>query len=119
MLRKCQGVFVAGEMIDWEAPTGGYLLQGCFSTGTRAGRSAATFRRGTATHPSRVLSSRMSDDEKDEGERHKKVTAATADAPMEEFISPTNQPSVPETPGAPERRTEQQGGSPDTLNDRD
>jgi predicted flavoprotein YhiN len=41
MLRKLPGVFVAGEMIDWEAPTGGYLLQGCFSTATRAGRSAA------------------------------------------------------------------------------
>ena len=40
MLRKLPGVFVAGEMIDWEAPTGGYLLQGCFATGTRAGRSA-------------------------------------------------------------------------------
>lgn len=42
MLRKLPGVFVAGEMIDWEAPTGGYLLQGCFSTGTRAGGRAAT-----------------------------------------------------------------------------
>jgi hypothetical protein len=42
MLRKLPGVFVAGEMIDWEAPTGGYLLQGCFATGTRAGRGAAT-----------------------------------------------------------------------------
>lgn len=41
MLRKAPGIFVAGEMIDWEAPTGGYLLQGCFSTGTRAGRAAA------------------------------------------------------------------------------
>lgn len=41
MLRKLRGVFVAGEMIDWEAPTGGYLLQGCFATGTRAGRAAA------------------------------------------------------------------------------
>ena len=38
MLQKMPGVFLAGEMIDWEAPTGGYLLQGCFSTGTRAGR---------------------------------------------------------------------------------
>ena len=45
MLRKMPGVFLAGEMIDWEAPTGGYLLQGCFSTGTRAGRSAATYAR--------------------------------------------------------------------------
>jgi uncharacterized flavoprotein (TIGR03862 family) len=43
MLRKAPGVFVAGEMIDWEAPTGGYLLQGCFATGTRAGKSAAKY----------------------------------------------------------------------------
>ncbi len=41
MLKRLPGVFVAGEMIDWDAPTGGYLLQGCFATGTRAGRSAA------------------------------------------------------------------------------
>ncbi len=40
MLRKLPGVFVAGEMIDWEAPTGGYLIQGCFATGTRAGHGA-------------------------------------------------------------------------------
>ncbi len=40
MLRSQPGVFVAGEMIDWEAPTGGYLMQGCFATGTRAGQSA-------------------------------------------------------------------------------
>jgi hypothetical protein len=44
MLRKMPGVFLAGEMIDWEAPTGGYLLQGCFSTGTRAGRAAAEYK---------------------------------------------------------------------------
>jgi uncharacterized flavoprotein (TIGR03862 family) len=43
MLRKLPGIFVAGEMIDWEAPTGGYLLQGCFATATRAGRAAAAF----------------------------------------------------------------------------
>lgn len=43
MLRKLPGIFVAGEMIDWEAPTGGYLLQGCFATATRAGREAANF----------------------------------------------------------------------------
>jgi uncharacterized flavoprotein (TIGR03862 family) len=43
MLRRMPGVFLAGEMIDWEAPTGGYLLQGCFSTGTRAGRAAAHY----------------------------------------------------------------------------
>lgn len=43
MLPKLPGIFVAGEMIDWEAPTGGYLLQGCFSTGTRVGRAAARY----------------------------------------------------------------------------
>jgi predicted flavoprotein YhiN len=43
MLRKCPGIFLAGEMLDWEAPTGGYLIQGCFSTGTRAGLAAAKF----------------------------------------------------------------------------
>ena len=43
MLRKAPGIFVAGEMIDWEAPTGGYLLQGCFATGTRGGRGAAMY----------------------------------------------------------------------------
>jgi uncharacterized flavoprotein (TIGR03862 family) len=43
MLQKMPGVFLAGEMIDWEAPTGGYLLQGSFSTGTRAGRAAAEY----------------------------------------------------------------------------
>jgi uncharacterized flavoprotein (TIGR03862 family) len=36
MLRSKPGVFAAGEMLDWEAPTGGYLLQGCFSTGVAA-----------------------------------------------------------------------------------
>ena len=36
MVKRLPGLFVAGEMIDWEAPTGGYLLQGAFSTGTRA-----------------------------------------------------------------------------------
>jgi hypothetical protein len=40
MVRRLPGLFVAGEMMDWEAPTGGYLLQGCFATGTRAARSA-------------------------------------------------------------------------------
>ena len=40
MLRKKPGVFVAGEMLDWEAPTGGYLLQACFATGAAAGRGA-------------------------------------------------------------------------------
>jgi uncharacterized flavoprotein (TIGR03862 family) len=38
MLRVRPGVFVAGEMLDWEAPTGGYLLQACLATGAAAGR---------------------------------------------------------------------------------
>ena len=40
MLRALPGVFVAGEMLDWEAPTGGYLLTGCFATATRAAHGA-------------------------------------------------------------------------------
>jgi uncharacterized flavoprotein (TIGR03862 family) len=40
MVRELPGVFVAGEMLAWDAPTGGYLLQGCFSTGTCAGEGA-------------------------------------------------------------------------------
>jgi uncharacterized flavoprotein (TIGR03862 family) len=42
-LAKLSGVFVAGEMIDWEAPTGGYLMQACLATGAAAGRGAARF----------------------------------------------------------------------------
>lgn len=41
MLRALPGVFAAGEMLDWEAPTGGYLLTGCLATGRWAGRAAA------------------------------------------------------------------------------
>ncbi len=48
MLRRLPGVFLAGEMIDWEAPTGGYLMQGCFATGTRAGAEALRWTRGSA-----------------------------------------------------------------------
>ncbi len=40
MLRRLPGTFVAGEMLDWEAPTGGYLLQASFSTGVVAGQGA-------------------------------------------------------------------------------
>jgi len=36
MLKNKPGIFIAGEMLDWEAPTGGYLLQACFSTGNHA-----------------------------------------------------------------------------------
>ena len=37
MLHDLAGVFCAGEMLDWEAPTGGYLLTACFASGLRAG----------------------------------------------------------------------------------
>lgn len=43
MLQGLPGVFVAGEMLDWEAPTGGYLLQGCFSTGIAAARGMGRY----------------------------------------------------------------------------
>ena len=43
MLRRLPGVFAAGEMLDWEAPTGGYLLQASFATGAAAGRGALTW----------------------------------------------------------------------------
>ena len=45
MLRDHPGVFVAGEMLDWEAPTGGYLLTACFASGHRAGSGAADWLR--------------------------------------------------------------------------
>ena len=40
MVRRLPGVFCAGEMLDWEAPTGGYLLTACFATGRAAGTGA-------------------------------------------------------------------------------
>lgn len=39
MIKALPGVFIAGEMLDWDAPTGGYLLQACFSTGVAAAES--------------------------------------------------------------------------------
>ncbi len=45
MVKRLPGLFVAGEMIDWEAPTGGYLLQGCFATGSLAAKSALAWLR--------------------------------------------------------------------------
>jgi len=44
MLRRRPGVFAAGEMLDWEAPTGGYLLQACLATGRAAGQGVLTWR---------------------------------------------------------------------------
>jgi len=46
MLKSQPGIFCAGEMIDWDAPTGGYLIQGCFSTATRAATGALQFLTG-------------------------------------------------------------------------
>ncbi|WP_414472276.1 NAD(P)/FAD-dependent oxidoreductase [Microvirga sp. M2] len=45
MLKRLPGVFAAGEMLDWEAPTGGYLLQATFATGLAAARGALKFLR--------------------------------------------------------------------------
>lgn len=44
MLLGRPGTFIVGEMLDWEAPTGGYLLQACFSTGVIAARAALAWR---------------------------------------------------------------------------
>ena len=44
MLRRHPGVFAAGEMLNWEAPTGGYLLQACLATGVAAGRGVLAWR---------------------------------------------------------------------------
>jgi hypothetical protein len=49
MVRMRPGLFIAGEMLDWEAPTGGYLLQGCFATGVAAAKGALAW---LATQPS-------------------------------------------------------------------
>jgi uncharacterized flavoprotein (TIGR03862 family) len=46
MAKSRPGVFVAGEMLDWEAPTGGYLLTACFATGRAAGLAAAAYAGG-------------------------------------------------------------------------
>ena len=45
MLKKLEGVFAAGEMLDWEAPTGGYLLSACLATGRAAGDGAGRWLR--------------------------------------------------------------------------
>jgi hypothetical protein len=54
-LRALPNVFVAGEMLDWEAPTGGYLLTACLGSGLHAGRAAASrLATGTAPDPVRA-----------------------------------------------------------------
>jgi uncharacterized flavoprotein (TIGR03862 family) len=47
MLQAKPGVFCAGEMVDWEAPTGGYLLNACLASGRVAGRGAAAYLKGS------------------------------------------------------------------------
>ncbi len=47
MLKKLPGVFCAGEMLDWEAPTGGYLLTGCFASGKAAGEGVVCYLKKT------------------------------------------------------------------------
>ncbi|MFC6337849.1 TIGR03862 family flavoprotein [Pseudomonas sp. CCM 7891] len=47
MLKRVPGVFCAGEMLDWEAPTGGYLLTGCFASGRVAGRGVLEWLRSS------------------------------------------------------------------------
>jgi uncharacterized flavoprotein (TIGR03862 family) len=46
MIRRLPGLFAAGEMLDWEAPTGGYLLQASFATGVAAGNGALKWLKG-------------------------------------------------------------------------
>jgi len=48
MLKKMPGVFCAGEMLDWDAPTGGYLLTACFASGRTAGQGVVNFLKGSA-----------------------------------------------------------------------
>jgi len=56
MLKKIPGVFCAGEMLDWEAPTGGYLLTACFATGRACGEGVVGWLRGQSLlHPSSLL----------------------------------------------------------------
>ena len=52
MLTKLPGVFCAGEMLDWEAPTGGYLLQACFASGRAAAHGALAHLKKTAQRAS-------------------------------------------------------------------
>ena len=49
MLKTRPGTFCAGEMLDWEAPTGGYLLSACFASGHRAGKGAVAWLKASMT----------------------------------------------------------------------
>jgi uncharacterized flavoprotein (TIGR03862 family) len=60
MIRRLPGMFAAGEMLDWEAPTGGYLLQASFATGAAAGKGALKWL-GNAVIASEAKQSRATD----------------------------------------------------------
>jgi predicted flavoprotein YhiN len=49
MIERLPGVFAAGEMLDWEAPTGGYLLQASFATGAGVGRGVLKWLEGESS----------------------------------------------------------------------
>jgi uncharacterized flavoprotein (TIGR03862 family) len=49
MIERLPGIFCAGEMLDWEAPTGGYLLTACFASGLVAGRGALAYLKARGT----------------------------------------------------------------------
>ena len=59
MLRARPGTFVAGEMLDWEAPTGGYLLQASFATGAAAGRGVLDWLRRDVSEAGRDVPARF------------------------------------------------------------
>jgi hypothetical protein len=50
MLKKVPGVFCAGEMLDWEAPTGGYLLTACFASGAVAATGVVRYLKNSGIH---------------------------------------------------------------------
>ncbi|AXE93701.1 TIGR03862 family flavoprotein [Paraburkholderia sp. SIMBA_050] len=52
MIERLPGMFCAGEMLDWEAPTGGYLLTACFASGLAAGRGALAYLEARGARPS-------------------------------------------------------------------
>ncbi|MEX2333355.1 MAG: NAD(P)/FAD-dependent oxidoreductase, partial [Pseudohongiella sp.] len=49
MLRRHPGVFCAGEMLDWDAPTGGYLINACLASGRVAGQGAVSYLRNVGS----------------------------------------------------------------------
>ncbi len=51
MLKRLPGVFIAGEMLDWEAPTGGYLLTACLATGRQAGLGTLAWLKAQSAPP--------------------------------------------------------------------